>query len=81
MSPKKKTGSGDTDPAGHTSAANPATPASLTPAQFQDWSEILKKVSDNKWIVRAVLAAGVAAVFEIVHLCWLFGKWVYYFFR
>ena len=75
MSPKKPL------PAEQTSAANPANPASLTPAQFQDWSFALKKVSDNEWILRAVLAAGIAGALEIVHLAWLFGKWLYYFLR
>jgi hypothetical protein len=65
----------------NTSAANPANQASLTPSQFQEWSYVLKEISENKWIVRAVLAAGVAAVLEVVHLLWLFGKWAYYFLR
>jgi hypothetical protein len=76
MSPKKPSPAEQ-----NTSAANPANPASLTPAQFQDWSFALKKVSDNEWILRAILAAGIAAVLEVVHLLWLFVKWAYYFLR
>jgi hypothetical protein len=86
MSAKKKSGSGETNPEPrpaeqNTSSANPATPASLTPAQFQDWSFALKKVSDSPWLLYAVGAAGVAALLEIVHLLFLFGKWFYYFLR
>lgn len=76
MSPKKKpqTESEPQQPSG----ANPADPARLTPAQLQEWSYVLKQISDNKWIVYAVLAAGVAAMFDVVHLLWLFVKWFYY---
>jgi hypothetical protein len=77
MSPKKKTQAAESEKP-NTSAANPADPASLTPAQFQEWSYVLKQISDNKWIVYAVLAAGVAAVFDVVHLLWLLVKWFYY---
>jgi len=78
MSAKKK--SADQLPKENTSAANPSSPASLTPAQFQEWSFVLKQISDNKWwLVCSVVAAGVAAVLEIIHLSWLFGKWFHYF--
>jgi hypothetical protein len=65
-------------------SANPATPASLTPAQLQEWSYVLKKVGDNRWIVPAVLMAGVAATLESIHLIflairfivhWIKGTW------
>ena len=79
MSPKKKS---PTEPEPQaTSGANPADPARLTPAQLQEWSYVLKEISDNKWIVRAVLAAGLAAVLEVAHLSWLFAKWLYYLLR
>jgi hypothetical protein len=81
MSSKKKSGAATLPASQTTSAANPADPASLTPAQFQEWSYVLKKVSDNNWIVYAVLAAGVAGALEVVHLLWLFFKWLYYFQR
>lgn len=89
MSPKKKKGAAPLSApepfpgveSAQLSAANPAVPASLTPAQFQEWSSVLKRIEDSKWVVPAVLAAGVAAVFEVIHLGWLFVKWLYYFLR
>ncbi len=59
-------------------SANPATPASLTPAQAQEWSYILKKVDDNKWVVPAILAAGAAALLDILHILWLAGRFLYF---
>jgi hypothetical protein len=61
-------------------SANPANPASLTPAQVQEWSYVLGKVSENKWVVPAIVLAGVAAVFEIVHIIWLMGRFIYFYF-
>lgn len=85
MSAKKKSETRETAPTTvqplTASGANPAKPASLTPAEFQEWSYALNKVSENRWIVPAVLAAGAAGVFEVIHLGWLFFKWVYYFLR
>jgi hypothetical protein len=52
-------------------SANPGNPASLTPAQVQEWSYVLKKIEDNKWVVPAVLMTGAAAALEIIHLIFL----------
>jgi hypothetical protein len=68
MSSKKVAGA---SVASTSASANPATPASLTPAQVQEWSFALKKLEDNKWIVPAVITAGVAAALEIIHLLFL----------
>lgn len=77
MSAKKKD-------AGPSAAANPASPASLTAAQAQEWYYVLKKLDDNKWVVPAIITAGIAAVFESIHLIflairfivhWLQGSW------
>jgi len=62
-------------------AANPSSPASLTPAQFQEWSYVVKQSGGKKWFVYTVLAAGVGSVLDIIHLSWLLGKWVYYFLK
>ena len=62
--------------AGISASANPATPASLTPAQVQEWSFVLKKLEDNKWLVPAVITAGVAAALEIIHLLFLAVRFV-----
>jgi len=74
MSNRKKLGELPQDPPA-TSGAN----ASLTPAEFQEWMGVLKHIQDNRWVVPAVIAAGLAAILEIIHLVWLFGKWLYYF--
>jgi hypothetical protein len=68
MSPKKGTGS--------TGSANPGASGSLTPAQVQEWSYVLKKLDDNKWVVPAVLTAGLAGLFEIIHLVFLAIRFV-----
>jgi hypothetical protein len=59
-------------------SANPAAPGSLTPAQFQEWSWALKKISDNKLVVPAVLIAGLAGAFEIIHLLFLAGRFLFH---
>lgn len=70
MSPNRKE-------AGSTSSsANPAKPASLTAAEAQEWGHVLKKIEDNKWIVPAVITAGVAAALEIIHLIFLALRFV-----
>lgn len=59
-------------------SANPAAPASLTPAQLQEWNWALKKISDNKWVVPAVLVAGVAGAFEILHVAFLAFRFLFH---
>jgi hypothetical protein len=61
---------------GASGAANPAKPASLTPAEAQEWSRVLKKIEDNSWVVPAVIVAGTAAAFEIIHLVFLAIRFV-----
>jgi len=74
MSSKKGTAA----PAAPSGSANPAAPASLTPAQLQEWSWALKQLSENKWVVPAVLVAGLAGALEILHLLFLAIRFVYH---
>ncbi len=71
--------SGKKSTATSAASANPSNPASLTPAQFQQWSYVLQKVGDNKWIVPAVLTAGAAAALEILHLIFLALRFLWHF--
>ncbi len=71
MSGKKGTATSALENPATSSSANPSNSASLTPAQVQEWSFVLKKLEDNKWIVPAVITAGIAAALEIVHLIFL----------
>jgi hypothetical protein len=77
MSPKKVTAA---PPAASptSGSANAANPASLTPAQAQEWSYVLKKIEDNKWVVPAVLTAGFAGLLEILHLVFLAMRFLYH---
>jgi hypothetical protein len=59
-------------------SANPAIPASLTPAQVQEWQFVLKKLEDNKWVVPAVITAGAAGALEIAHIIWLAARFIYF---
>lgn len=85
MSPKKKSGPSVATPEPlpqeserSIAAANPANSARLTPAEVEEWLGVLKRIGDNKFALPAILAAGVAAMFEVAHVIWLFGKWLYY---
>lgn len=52
--------------------------ASLTAAEFQAWGAALAKIQNNKLIITAAYAAGIAAVLEIIHLLFLALKWFAY---
>ena len=73
---RKRNAAPATQPGQTSGSANPATPASLTPAQVQEWSYVLAKISENKWVVPAVITAGVGALFEIVHLIFLTARFL-----
>jgi hypothetical protein len=65
--------------AGSSGSANPANQASMTAAQAQEWYYLFKKLEDNKWVVPAILAAGVAGLLEMVHIFWLAGRFLYFY--
>ncbi len=54
------------------SSANPAKEAPLTAAQLQEWTAVIKQLDDNKWVVPAILMAGIAALLDGIHLVFLF---------
>jgi len=73
MSANKKDKEGPSQP-----SANVAKPASLTAAEAQEWGHVLKQIEDNKWIVPAVITAGVAGFLEILHLIFLAVRFLWH---
>ena len=49
---------------------------SLTAAQLQEYLDVLKRFSENRWIVPSIIAAGAAALLESTHILWLFIKFL-----
>jgi hypothetical protein len=54
----------------------PAKPPRLTPAEFQDLGHLFQKLSDSKPLRAWIVAAGIGAILEGVHVVWLAGRFL-----
>jgi hypothetical protein len=63
-------------------AFSPAVERAYTLSELQETIrvfEAVKKFTESPWIARAVYAAGIGAIFEIVHLAWLAVRYLWKF--
>ena len=51
-------------------------PARLTAAEFQELGFFFKKLLENKYLAPWVIAAGIGAILEGLHVIWLAGRYL-----
>jgi hypothetical protein len=66
----------------HSAAYNPAKEPAYTLSEIQEAMKVyaaIRKFTESPWISRAIYAAGIGAVAEIIHFGWLAARYIWKF--